>query len=130
MITVDYLKTQIKEYNFEVLTGGNDAVAQSCIQNADLAIRAALRSCGVEPDYTDDIDTAALTRLSLYELYSYAENEAIAADKRRDAFDLLRGKYGNCVGKGLIDGPKSNQKMTVDPVGYIKKGSDNWKGFR
>ncbi|MBI3584202.1 MAG: hypothetical protein HY096_09695 [Nitrospinae bacterium] len=132
MVTVADLKLEIKEYNYQTLVNGDDAVAERCIQNAALAIKAALRSCGVEPDWTDDIDRAALIKLSLYELYSYAENEAIAADKKKDAFDLLRGKYGNCVGKGISLPPNVSigGRELGDPVVHVEPGSDNWKGYK
>jgi hypothetical protein len=129
MITVDYLKTQIKGYNFETLTGGDDPVAAECIRKAEVWIRAKLRKCGVEPDFTDEIDKEALTKRALYELYSFAENEDIAKDKKQDAYDLLRAKYGNCIDKDLSQ-QTGGQKTAGDPVGAVKAGTDNWQGFK
>lgn len=128
-MTVEELKGEIKGYNYETLTGGDDSVAEGCIQKADIWIRAKLRKCGAVPDFTDDIDKAVLVKRTLYELYSYAENEDIAKDKKQDAYDLLRAKYGNCIDKDLSQQTGSGQK-TGDPVGSIVPGSDNWKGFK
>lgn len=128
MITVEQLKKQIKEYNFEILTGGDDQIAVDCIRKAEIWIRAKLRKCGVEPDFTDEVDKEALIKRALYELYSFAENEEVARDKKEDAIDLLKAKYGNCVDKDLSQQP---EKSTIaDPVIAIKPGSDNWQGFK
>jgi hypothetical protein len=129
MITTAYLKTQIKGYNFETLTGGDDSVAAGCIRKAEIWVRAKLRKCGVEPDFTDEIDKESLTKRALYELYSFAENEDIAKDKKQDAYDLLRAKYGNCIDKDLSQ-QTGSQKTAGDPVGAVKAGSDNWQGFK
>ncbi len=129
MITVAYLKTQIKGYNFDTLTGGEDSVAEDCIRKAEIWVRAKLKSCGLEPDFDDDIDKEALTRRALYELYSFAENEDIAKDKKDDAYDLLRAKYGRCIDKDLSQqGGGRNEQG--NPVGSMVKGSDNWHGFK
>lgn len=129
MITTDYLKTQIKGYNFETLTGGDDSVADECIRKAEVWVRAKLRKCGVEPDFTDEIDKESLTKRALYELYSFAENEDIAKDKKQDAYDLLRAKYGNCIDKDLSQQTGSEKKIG-DPVAAVKTGTDNWMGFK
>ena len=129
MITVGYLKTQIKGYNFDTLTGGDDSVAVECIRKAEVWVRAKLKRCGVEPDFNDVIDKEALTKRALYELYSFAENEDIAKDKKQDAYDLLRAKYGNCIDKDLSQQTGSEKKIG-NPVVAVKPGTDNWQRFK
>ena len=48
-----------------------------------------------DPD--TEINRELVLKRALYELYSYAENEAVAQDKREDALELLRAAYGTAV---------------------------------
>ncbi|MBI4691704.1 MAG: hypothetical protein HY754_15805 [Nitrospirae bacterium] len=130
-MTVAELKQELKAYNYETLTGGDDSVAERCLQKAELWVRAKVRKCGVEPDLNDEIVKEALKKRFLYELYSYAENEDIAKDKKHDAIDILRSYYGNCVDKDSATGQQGGSATVKgDPVVHVKPGSDGWKGFK
>ena len=59
---------------------------------------------------------------ALYELYSYAENEAVARDKAEDAMELLKAYYGNAIdSSGYASGSPDAQKALA--VGAVKKCS-------
>lgn len=96
-ISVQDLKDEIKDYNYEVLTGGDDTVAQRCIDKAEVWAKAKLIQAKAVYDEADEILRLAVIKRALYELYSVAENEAVAADKKEDAMELLRARYGNAV---------------------------------
>lgn len=96
-ISVQDLKDEIREYNYEVLTGGDESIAQRCIDKAEVWARAKLIQAKAVYDEDDEILRLAVIKRALYELYSQAENEAVAADKKEDAMELLRARYGNAV---------------------------------
>lgn len=96
-LSVDELKQDIKEYNYEVLTGGDDTVAQRAIDKAETWLRAKLIQARAEWDPEDAAFRLAWLKRALYELYSAAENEAVAQDKKEDAMELLRARVGDAV---------------------------------
>lgn len=119
---LEELKAEIKDYNYETLTGGDDTVAERCLSKAEAWVRAKLRTYGADVDLQNDVIRQALIKRALYELYSYAENEEVARDKAKDAVDLLRSQFGKSIeGEG--------EKAKGEPVVHTVAGSDNWKGF-
>lgn len=96
-ITVDDLKREIKGYNYEVLTGGIDEPALRAIEKAETWAKAKIIQAKGDYDEDDEIIRLAIIKRALYELYSSAENEAVAQDKKEDAMELLRARFGNAV---------------------------------
>jgi len=127
MVTLDDLKKEIKEYNYKTLTGGDDSVGERCIEKATLWVMAKVRKCGVEIDLNDDIIKQAILKRALYELYSFAENEGLAADKKEDAIELLRAYFGNCVDDQSQKVQKEEKGL---PVVFVQPGRTDWKGFK
>lgn len=119
---LEELKGDLKEYNYETLTAGDDSVAERALKKAQVWLRAKLRTYGVDVDLSNEVIRQALIKRALYELYSYAENEEIARDKARDAVELLRAEFGRS-----IDG--EGEKAKGEPVVYVRSGSEGWKGF-
>lgn len=121
-VSVDALRTEIKQYNYEVITGGDDAVAQRAIEKAELWTKAKIIQAKGEWDDEDDIIRLIITKRALYELYSYAENEAVAQDKKEDAMELLKAYYGNAIdASGYASGSPDAQKPLA--VGAVRKCS-------
>ena len=54
-ISVQDLKDEIKDYNYEVLTGGDDTVAQRCIDKAEVWAKAKLIQAKAVYDEADEI---------------------------------------------------------------------------
>lgn len=123
MALIDELKEEIKDYNYETLTNGDDAVAERCITKAQVWLKTKLRTYGVDVDLDNQVIKQALIKRALYELYSYAENEEVARDKARDAIDLLRSEFGRS-----IDG--EGEKAKGEPVVSVVPGQDSWRGFK
>jgi hypothetical protein len=126
MISVEDLKAQLKEYNYNALCDSDDDVALRCIENAVVYIKAKLKNCTSEVDFEDDVVRQALIKRALYELYAYAENEQLADDKKQAAIEILRGYFGDCVSGSNMQQANSNSL----PIVSLKKGSDSWDGFK
>ena len=127
-MTVDDLKKEIKGYNYEALTGGDDSVGERCIEKATLWVTAKVRKCGVKIDLDDDIVKQAILKRALYELYSFAENEGLAADKKEDAIELLRAYFGNCIDDQIHQAQGREEKGL--PVVFVQPGRTDWKKFK
>ena len=125
MITVENLKGELKDYNYKMLTGGDDSVASRAIEKAVIWAKAkVIVVAGVfNPD--TEINRELVLKRALYELYSYAENEAVAQDKKEDALELLKAAYGSSVD---VSGETESDSM-VTPVAKIKKGPKDKRFF-
>lgn len=120
-ITVQDLKDDIKAYNYEILTGGDDQVALKALEKAEVWARAKLIQARAEWDENDPALRLAMLKRALYELYSSAENEAVAADKKEDAMELLRARYGNAVdASGYASGTANAQSPLA--TGAVRHG--------
>lgn len=129
MINVDELKKELKNYNLDNLTGGDNDVVERSLDNATVYIKAKLKNCGVEPDFTDEVVRLALKKRFLYELYSYAENEEIAKDKKDDAIEILQSYFGSCVKGDTQTTTQQENKTLSPPVVSLTKGTENWNGY-
>nr|WP_319520984.1 hypothetical protein [uncultured Sphaerochaeta sp.] len=96
-LTVSDLKVELKDYNYRMLTGGDDDVAARALQRALIWAKAKIIATSGSFDPDTEINREIVLKRALYELYSHAENEAVASDKREDAMELLRAVYGSGV---------------------------------
>ena len=97
MLTIADLRGEIKDYNYDVLTGGDDNLAQRCLDKARLWAKAKIIQAHGAYDEEDEGVRLVVLKRALYELYSVSENESIAQDKKEDAMELLRALFGNAV---------------------------------
>lgn len=118
-VLVADLKEDLKSYNYEVLTGGDDSVAQRAVEKARIWAQAKVLAAGGVFDEETETGRQIVIKRALYELYSSAENEAVARDKKEDAMELLRAVYGNAVDSS---GYNSDGVRTPVSVGAVKKG--------
>jgi hypothetical protein len=121
-ITVTDLKSELSERNYRMLTQEDDSIAERALTKAKGWVLSRFRAYGEDPSWEDDIVREATLKRALYELYAYAENEKVAADKRQDAIDLLGGILGRNADDA--DGGKV-------ATGSVKSGEkpelfDNW----
>ncbi len=110
MISVEDLKKSLKKYNYEILTDGDDEVALRAIESANIWLLAKLEQAGCE--VSSKIFNAIIEKRALYELYSYAESEEVARDKKEDALELLKSVIAN---KGNVE-----DKPSKKPCVFIK----------
>lgn len=104
MISITDLKAELSERNYRMLTQGDDSIGERAITKAKGWVLSRFRAYGEDPNWEDDIVREATMKRALYELYSYAENEKVAADKRQDAIDLLGGILGRFAGSDSSGG--------------------------
>jgi hypothetical protein len=96
-VTVEDLKAEIKSYNYKVLTDGDSTVAQRAIEKATIWAKAKVVAASGYFDKESEVNKQIVIKRALYELYSYAENEAVAQDKKEDAMELLKAVYGDSI---------------------------------
>jgi hypothetical protein len=122
--TVNDLKGEIKDYNYKVLTSGDDAVAARALEKATLWAQAKVIAAQgfFDPDVA--INREIVLKRALYELYSHAENESVAQDKKEDAMELLRAAYGNSIDAAGYQAGAAGGGTSQSPVaiGSVKKG--------
>lgn len=118
-VTVDDLKKEIKEYNLEVLTEGDSTVIQRAIERATIWAKAKVVAASGLFDEDTEINKLIVVKRTLYELYSYGENERVAQDKKEDAMELLRAVYGDAVDSA---GYQSDGDKTPIATGSIRPG--------
>ncbi len=116
-VTVEDLRREIKDYNLRVLAEGDSAVIERAIEKAIIWARAKVIAASGSFDEDKEVNRLIVIKRALYELYSYAENEAVATDKKEDALELLRAVYGDAIDAG--DGDRS-----PIPAGAIRSGKE------
>jgi len=93
MLTIDDLKAEVKGYSLAVLAEGDDTVVEGCLETARVWIKARLSGAGIVYAAaladSDDVVRRILLSYALYRLYSYAEQESVAHDKKTDAAELM-----------------------------------------
>jgi hypothetical protein len=119
-VTVEDLRSEIKEYNLKVLADGDSAVIQRSIEKAVIWAKAKVTAASGIFDEDTEINRLIVVKRALYELYSYAENESVANDKKEDAMELLRAAYGDSVDAA---GYQSNSEKSPIPAGVVKPGA-------
>lgn len=119
-LTVSDLKSELKQYNYNMLTDGDDSVAERALHRALIWAKAKVIAASGSFDPDTEINREIVLKRALYELYSHAENEAVASDKREDALELLRAAYGPGVdsagyqqGGGAADNQSSPSAAVV-----------------
>ncbi len=97
-VTLTDLKAELKSNAYAMLTGGDDAVGERALEKSRIWLKARLTEIGIEPDESDTVIQQIVLKRALYELYSYAEQESVAADKRDDALELIGGYINRAAG--------------------------------
>ena len=129
-VTWQDLKSEVRPETWDAITYGLDeaGLGEKFLVRARAWLSALFKRCP-DVDYSPELeDSDAIVRQAviyraLYELYAYAEKEEVAADKKEEAYSLVKSAYP-CVA-----GAESEEDAFSLPVGYVKEGSDNWEGF-
>lgn len=76
-VTADDLVKEVKDYNWDLLTDGNPSVADRSLDKARIWLKAKMIAADGTYNEEDEIQRLILIKRALYELYSYAEQEAV-----------------------------------------------------
>ena len=117
-VTADDLARAVKGYHWDLLTDGNPSVADRSLDKARIWLKAKMIAANGTYNEEDEIQRLILIKRALYELYSYAEQEAVAEDKKEDAMELLKAYLGSSVDSS---GYTAGASQTPLPCGAIKK---------
>ena len=113
-------------YMYDRLTGGVDTVCEAAIAAAELWVTSRLTAAGITVDWdVAEVREAAILR-TLYELYAYGENEAIAKDKKAEALGMLRSKYGSAVDDPTKQADAAGPAEAGMPCGAAVAGRTGW----
>lgn len=129
IVTVDELKSSMKEYTYDQLTERDDRVAERCIEKARTWAAAKTTRCPgiVFEESTDPVCHDIIVKRALYELYAHGEMEVVASDKKEDAWELLKAKYGSCVDE--TNQEKSDGGQRRSPNGKVVQWPTNKDSF-
>ena len=129
-VTLDNLKAELPSYAFETITGGLDSVGERALEKSRNWIKAKISGCsGAVYDEEDTTTKEILLKRSLYELYEYNDQESIANDKKNDAYELLRAKYGACIDPTNQEASGSGKGEGTSPGASIVKREPNKEAF-
>jgi hypothetical protein len=112
ILTIEDLKDELQQEDYDAITGGDDSVAENCLENARERVSAALCAYGLEFDETDSAVRLAVLKTALHELYAYSADWVTAENYMDEAKAVL-----------LPLAPKHY------PESAKASGSESWKGF-
>ncbi len=128
-ITVEDLKGEITEQDYETLTLGDDTVAVRCLLKAKIIIKGMVTSTGNTYDEKNEACKLATLKCALYELYAYCGQETKAREKQEDYELIIKTYFGNILtkndasqGEGPAVGVLSNRRKNP-----LSRSSDIWE---
>lgn len=125
MLDVNDLRNELKEYNYKMLTGGDDDVAVRALHKAEIWCRAKVIAVAGSFDPESQINREIVLKRALYELYAFADNEGVAHDKREDALELLRAAYGSGIESGGYQQGASDGGTQGSPLAAVVTSDRN-----
>ncbi len=126
-VTVEDIRSELKSYNLKLLTDGDSTVIQRAIEKAVIWAKAKVIAVSGTFDEGTEINRLIVIKRALYELYSYAENEAVAQDKKEDAMELLRAAYGDGVDAAGYPGDSAKTPIPAGRViGGRSRSNQEW----
>ena len=117
-ITVEELKAELPEQDYETLTLGEDTVAVRCLLKAKVAIKGMVASTGHTYDEADEVCRMATLKWALYELFAFAGQENRAREKQEDAQLLIETNFGAIL-------KKDDEASTGPAVGAMNTRREN-----
>ncbi|WP_147615880.1 hypothetical protein [Treponema pectinovorum] len=120
-LTVEDLKAEIPEQDYETLTLGNDSVAVRALLKAKVSIKGRILSTGKKYDELNEVCREAVLKFALYELFSFCGQESRAKAKYEDAETLIESYYGPILKKNDFVNPEAGGSA----VGFVCGGKSN-----
>ena len=98
-ITVEDMKAELPEQDYETLTLGEDTVAVRCLLKAKIAVKGMVSSTGHVYDEINEVCREATLKYALYELFAFVGQENRAREKREDCELLIETYFGSITKK-------------------------------
>lgn len=117
-ITVEDLKEELPDQDYDTLTLGEDTVAVRCLLKSKVAVKGMVASTGHVYDEADEVCRMATLKWALYELFAFAGQENRAREKQEDAQLLVETNFGPIL-------KKTDAASTGPAVGIMSARREN-----
>ena len=115
-LTVEDLKKELPDQDYETLTLGEDTVAVRCLLMAKIAVKGMVQSTGHIYSEENEVCREATLKYALYEMFAFVGQENRAREKLEDCQLLIETNFGNII-------KKSDAEASSGPaVGYMSAG--------
>lgn len=94
-LTVENLKTELPEQDYETLTLGDENVAVRALLKAKLAVAGMVLSTGNKYDEENEVCREATLKYALYEFFAFVGQENRAREKLEDCQLLIETYFGS-----------------------------------
>ena len=119
-IDIEEIQQAISENDYMAITGGDDSVAQECLDNARIYVQAVADSYDIDYDEDDAVLRLAVKKRTLSELYSYSAEWTTAEKFQTEAARILAP---------LAPITSSDGTAVQKAAGYTVTGREDWKGY-
>ena len=114
-ITVEDLKAELPEQDYETLTLGEETVAVRSLLKAKVAVKGMVMSAGHAYDESNEVCREATLKYALYELFAFVGQENRAREKLEDCQLLIETYFGPII-------KKSDAEKEGPAVGVMSRG--------
>ena len=98
-LTVEDLKKELPDQDYETLTLGEDTVAVRCLLKAKIAVKGMVQSTGHVYSEENEVCREATLKYALYELFAFVGQENRAREKLEDCQLLIETYFGSIIKK-------------------------------
>ena len=98
-LTINDLKGELPDQDFETLTLGEDTVAVRALLKAKIAVKGMVQSTGHVYSEENDVCREATLKYALYELFAFVGQENRAREKLEDCQLLIETNFGSIIKK-------------------------------
>lgn len=112
-LTVEDLKKELPEQDYDTLTLGEDNVGVRCLLKAKIWAKAMIQSTGNEFNEEDENIREVVLKRALYELFAFVGEESRAKEKAEDCELLIESVFGPIL-------KKNDTNTSGQAVGYVK----------
>lgn len=115
-LTVEDLKKELPDQDYETLTLGENTVAVRCLLKAKIAVKGMVQSTGHVYSEENEVCREATLKYALYEMFAFVGQENRAREKLEDCQLLIETNFGPVI-------KKTDAGNTTGPaVGVIQSG--------
>ena len=98
-LTINDLKGELPDQDFETLTLGEDTVAVRALLKAKIAVKGMVQSTGHVYSEENEVCREATLKYALYEMFAFVGQENRAREKLEDCQLLIETNFGSIIKK-------------------------------